>query len=68
MQAIAILMPSGMMSRPHECADEEETLKLATLFASQMKGWRNFEAWLVLLENDKEISRDHIRSTQDQSA
>jgi hypothetical protein len=60
MQAVAILMPSGMISRPHECKTEEEAIAVAISFKSQMQGWHDFEAWLLLLEDDKEISRDHI--------
>ena len=62
MVAVSILMPSCMMSQPHECADSEEATKLAISWASQMKSWKGFEAWLLLIEDNKEISREHIRT------
>lgn len=60
--SVSILMPSSMSSSPHECDSEEEAIKLATSWASEMKSWKNFEAWLLLFEGGKEVSREHIQS------
>lgn len=61
-QAITIEMPGGMTSRPHECRDDEETLKILKGFGDQMRSWPDFEASLVVLEDGKEISRERIRT------
>lgn len=61
--SVSIIMPSSMSSSPHECDSEEEAMKLATSWASQMKGWKGFEAWIILIEGGKEVSREHIQPT-----
>jgi hypothetical protein len=62
MQAVQILMPSNMSSRPRECLDSETALKLFASFVGQMKVWKEFEAYVLLLEDEKEISRDHVKT------
>jgi hypothetical protein len=55
-------MPSGMQSKPHECIDEDDVIRVATAFTKQMKTWSAFEAWLVISEDEKEISKEHIKT------
>lgn len=62
MIALAISMPSGMQSKFHECLDKDTALKLAASWTSQMKSWVNFQADLLLFEDGKEISREHVRT------
>lgn len=61
MQAIQILMPSEMRSRDHACADEDEVIRVLKSFSAQMKAWKNFEAWLLVMEDGVEMSREHIK-------
>ena len=59
---VIIEMPSGATSIPHSCIDDGAALKLMASWTNQMKVWSRFEAWLVLFEDNKEISREHIKT------
>ena len=62
MYAIQIEMPSGAKSKPRECEDQPAAEKLMSSFVNQMKAWVNFEAWVLLLEIEEEIYREHIKT------
>ena len=61
MFAVTIEMPSGMRSRERELNQDDAT-KLAKSYAEQMVVWTNFEAWVIILEDSREIGRDHIKN------
>lgn len=60
--SVHIEMPSGATSVPQRVDSTEAALKLAAAYTRQMKEWPDFEAWIVLEEDNKEISREHIRT------
>ena len=62
MYAVQIVMPSAMTSRPRECEDQSAAEKLMSSFVSQMKTWVNFEAWVLLLEHEKEINIEYVKA------
>ena len=62
MYAVQIVMPSAMTSRPRECEDQPAAEKLMISFVNQMKAWVNFEAWVLLLESEKEIDREYVKT------
>ena len=62
MFAVTIEMPSGMQSRPREFQELDEATKLAKSYAEQMVAWTNFEAWVIIFEDGREVGRDHIKN------
>ena len=60
--SVLIEMPSGAESIPHHFNDDELALKLVASFTRQMKEWPKFEGFVVLLEDGREISREHVKT------
>lgn len=65
--SICIEMPSGMSSTPRthwkdKALTDESILELLGIYTKQMKQWLDFEAYIVLFEDNHEISREHIKT------
>ena len=41
---------------------DETALALVARYTNEMKSWNTYEGWIVLFENGKEISREHVRT------
>jgi hypothetical protein len=62
MLAVSIEVVSGAVSKPRNCSTDEEALRLIADFVRQMKEWPGYEAWVLLFEDGKEISREHVKN------
>ena len=48
MIGVFIEMPSGATSKPHEFIERADAEKLFERFASQMRPWKKFQAWVIM--------------------
>jgi hypothetical protein len=60
MYNVFIEMPSGATSKPHEFQELADAEKLFETFASQMRPWKKFQAWVVMLEKGGKITTEEI--------
>ena len=60
-----VILPNGMRTRlvmPGKKLDDDSAAQEIKLMATEMKQWPDFEARIALLEDDVEISNEHIKT------
>lgn len=64
MYNICVEMPSGARSRGYDREKEEDALKFLDSVIRQLREWKGFVADVLLREDAKEISREHIQNAE----
>lgn len=62
MVSVYIEMPSGATSKPHEFTELADAEKLFETFASQMRPWKKFQAWVVLKGEGKTTTEEILNA------